>query len=373
MTNTGKKMDEMWDYVTSHDINLKILMAGKSGVGKGAIAKALIGKDLSKIATTTNTCSQDNTEFLWKSDFGDLRIMNVPSFGVVDVPCINDALLSLAKDAHLLIMVIKCDDKALEYEENFMRDWYADSFLSTIPVIVVLNQIDKMNPVDDWSPKSLNLGKPSTPKEIIICNSLDYIAKLPSFSELAHAGKIIPTSAGKFFGDTEIYGIDALKKCINDEIPDALRLIFSREEESREVRSDNIIQRYSLLAGAAALQPIPFVDSMFIAPIQIMMMMRLGRVYDVEVTKSVAGGVVSSIGLSLIGSFLFLTFASVFPGIKQVIGPAIAYGLTYSTGLIVRELFLTGNLSPTKAQINELAHKYKSASKDAVKRFKEQE
>lgn len=376
MMNTDKQLDKMWDHVASHYINLKILMAGKAGVGKGSIVNALIGKEVSQVATTAAPCTQDNAEFLWASDIGDLRIVDVPGFGEAHAPVLNglnrqENIRSLAKDAHLLLLVIKCDDKALEHEANFMRDWRTDSFLSTIPVIVIINQIDKMNPTRDWNPENMNLDKPSTPKEINIRNCVDYISKLPTFNELAHAGKIIPTSAGEYFGDAT-YGIETLRKRINDEIPEALRTILSREELSRQERSDMIIQSYSLAAGATAVQPVPLVDSFFIAPIQIAMMIHLGKVYDVHVTKSVAGGLVSAIGLSFVGNHIFLGIVGIIPGIKQFAGPAIAYGLTYSTGLIIRELFLTGNLSPTKQQVEALAMKYKSASREATERFKKQ-
>lgn len=103
------------------------------------------------------------------------------------------------------------------------------------------------------------------------------------------------------------------------------------------------------------------------------MVIHIGKIHEIKITKGIAGGLVSAIGLSFLGNILFISLVSFFPGIKQLLGPAIAYSLTYTSGLIVNELFSTGNLNPTKEQLRELAEKYKGELKDAKKRYEDNE
>ena len=146
-------------------------------------------------------------------------------------------------------------------------------------------------------------------------------------------------------------------------------MVIEHESISRDEKANKIINYYAIATGAAAIEPIPIVDSFLIAPIQLAMIIQLGRIYGVDITKSVAGGLVQALGLSLAGNYLFLILVGFFPGVKQVLGPAIAYSLTYTSGLIIKELFLTKNLSPSKEQLTELAEKYKLEAKEAKRRY----
>lgn len=108
-----------------------------------------------------------------------------------------------------------------------------------------------------------------------------------------------------------------------------------------------------------------------IAPIQIAMIIHLGKIYDIHIAKSLAGSIVESIGLSLAGNYIFLTLVSFFPSIKQVLGPAIAYSLTSTSGLIVKELLRTKNLNPSKEELKLLAERYKEEAKRAKEEYEE--
>jgi len=225
-----------------------------------------------------------------------------------------------------------------------------------------------MKPLRDWNPESLNLRSPTTPKELSIHSYLRYIAEIPAFAEYDYSKKIFPASAGEA-PDEPTYGIDALRTGVTKCVPDALGLILFRNRLAKEEKAKAVISGYAVSAGAAAIQPIPLVDSFIIAPIQIAMILHLGKIYGVAITKSAAGGILSSLGLSLAGNMLFLNLVSFVPGFKQVLGPAIAYGLTYTSGLIVKELFETGNLTPSKADLEALANKYKDEVRAAKEQF----
>lgn len=372
--DTEKEINEMWSDIENNCLKLKILMGCKTGVGKSSVINAIIGKEISRISPDGKPCTKVNEELIWSTDTADISIIDVPGFGEANSQLLEglsykENVIKLAKDASMFILVLKCDDKALELEENFLIEWKYDEILSKIPLFIVINQIDKMKPSKLWDPAVLNLDNPISQKDLNIVSYIEYVSSIPTFSEYKYSKRIFPISAGEYTGDIT-YGIEKLRQGLNDALPEVLQMVLSREQATKDEKANNIINYYSISCGAIAVEPIPIVDSFFIAPIQVAMIIHLGKIYGVKVTKSVAGGLVQALGLSLLGNYLFLNIVSFFPGIKQVVGPAIAYSLTYTSGLIVKELFLTGNLNPTKEQLKRLAEKYKEETKAAKERYK---
>lgn len=357
--------------VNESTIKFKFVMAGKTGVGKSSVINAILESPACEVAQDSRPCTKKNEEVIWNTDIGEVRIVDVPGFGEANAPLINgddyiQNIRLLSEDAHILLLVLKCDDKALQLEQNFYKMWVKDEQLSKIPVVIVVNQIDKIKPTRDWDPLNLSLKNPTTQKEKNICDYIKYVAGI--FER--HPSDIVPVCAGESLEDT-LYGIDNLKEKINSKTSDILELVIDRKEQSQDDRANRIIRNYSLSAAAAGFQPIPVIDSFVIAPIQIAMIIHLGKVYNVHIGKSVAGGIVESIGLSLAGNYIFLTLVSFFPGLKQVLGPSIAFSLTYTSGLIIKELLLTNNLNPTKQELKILSKKYKEEAVKAKKEYEE--
>lgn len=366
------RIKKMLQLVDKNTLNFKFVMAGKTGVGKSSVINAILESPACEVAQDSRPCTKKNEEVIWNTDIGKVRIVDVPGFGEANAPLINgedymENIRLLSEDAHILLLVLKCDDKALELEQKFYRLWIKDEQLRKIPIVIVVNQIDKAKPTREWNPLDLSLKNPTTKKEKNICDYIQYVATI--FER--HSSDIVSVYAGESLEDT-LFGIDALKEKINSKTSDILELVIDRKEQSQDDRAKRIIRNYSLSAAAAAVQPIPVVDSFVIAPIQIAMIIHLGKVYNVHIGKSVAGGIVESIGLSLAGNYIFLTLVSFIPGIKQVLGPAIAYSLTYTSGLIIKELLLTNNLNPTKKELKILAEKYKEEAVKAKKEYEEE-
>jgi small GTP-binding protein len=371
--NDDEKISRIWDEIEEKCGRLKILMGGKTGVGKSSIINSLVESEISKVSDDGRPCTKKNEEIIWSTDVGEMAIIDVPGFGEANSPKIDsldyqENIRCLATDAHLMLMVLKCDDKALELEEKFLTIWQSDPSLKKIPLIIVVNQIDKAKPVREWNPNNFNLSNPTSPKEIYIKSYLDYVSSLPVFSLYSYGKSIFPVSAGETIKD-EKYGFDVLRNAINSHIPEVLSLIIDRHSKSKEEKGRAILKYYSTGAGAAALQPIPGMDSFFIAPFQVGMIIHLGKLHNVHITKSVAGALLGSIGLNVIGTHLFMAVVSLVPGVKQVVQPVIAYSLTYTTGLVVNDLFSTGKLNPSEEDIKGLVKKYKDETKKAKKDY----
>lgn len=370
----ASQIEKMWKEIESSNLKLNILMAGKTGVGKTSLVNAIIGKEVGMVAKDGKPCTRENNGYLpWETDSGNICFTDVPGFGEANAPTIDglsyeENVRRLGREANILLLVISCSDKALEKEEEFLSNWKKDPELSKVPIIVAINKIDAMKPIREWEPQRLNILHPSTEKERQIKSFVDYVSRLPAFNEYAYAGHIFPVCAGEEWGK-DTYGIEDLKKAINDSVPEMLGLLVTRINQTKEDRAKKVIRNYSLSAAAVAVEPIPIVDSILLAPVQIAMVIHLGRIYGVKITKSVAGGLVSTIGLSFLGNELFLILVGFFPGVKQALGPSIAFSLTWTSGLIVNELFANNNLNPTKDQLKRLTQKYKGELKKSKQQY----
>lgn len=379
---TDEMIKEMWGKVQEllgEQIKPRLLVGGKTGVGKSSLLNAILGKDVYETGVIPMT--KHNYEQVWESKGGDIVVVDVPGFGEANAPeftngtfkgSYEENIKRLAElNAHIFLLILKCDDRALEKEEKFFESWNSNETLQSIPVILVCNQIDKMKPTRDWDPKSLNLRAPITEKEKNIRQFIDYVSSLPKFKDISDKNRFVPVSAGERFNDPLQYGIEDLKNKIYETLPDSAKTIFARAAELRKREAVRIVKYYaSACAGAVAVNFAPASDALILAPIQIAMIVHLGKLHKIEITISTASGLFASLGLSFAGRFVAQTILSFFPFIKNLVGPGLAFGLTYSMGMTINELFSTGKITATKEEFEKLAHKYENQGKDEAENYK---
>lgn len=300
---------------------------------------------------TKEEAQENGFREMWETGDGDIVVVEVPGLGEAEAPELegksyeeNIKTLALLK-AHLFILVLKCDDRALELEHTFMDKLKSEPLLNRLPVIVAINQIDKITPVRDWEPGKLNLKTPKTEKEKNIRSFVHHVASLPNFQKIHDRGRIVPVCAGESFDDPLQYGIEDLKEKIYSTLPDSAKTVF---------------------AGAVAVNFTPGSDALVIAPIQVAMIIHLGRLHNIDVTTGTAYGLLSSIGLTLTGRFIAQEAISFVPGLKNVVGPPLAYCLTYTLGKVVNELFGHGKLDATEEELREYVDEYKAEAEKAA-------
>lgn len=374
-----KRITELWSKAQSlvgdETITPRIIVAGKTGVGKSSLLNALLKNNVYETGVIPTT--RNNNEEIWNSDNGDIVVIDAPGLGEAEAPNIKenvdykDNIKQLAElDAHILLLILKCDDRALKLEKDFIEAWNRSPTLRKLPVIIAINQIDKMKPVRDWDPNHLNLKTPQDEKEKNIRTYIDYVSSLTVFEKYSIKKRIIPVSAGESYNDPEQYGIKNLKETLYKTLPDAAKTIFSKAAELKNKEARRIVKSYSSgVAAAVGGNFLPGSDALVIAPIQIAMIIHLGKLHDINISKSTASGFFASAGMSFTGRFIAQEIISFMPIFKNIIGPPLAFGLTYSLGTGINELLGNGQIEATEQEFKNIVRKQKIETEKAVNKF----
>ena len=110
--------------------------------------------------------------------------------------------------------------------------------------------------------------------------------------------------------------------------------------EEQKTQCHAIIHAASVAAGGvgAAGAQLPIADNAVIVPIQISMIIGLGKVFDLEITKSIANGIIKSAAASFVGRSVSQVLFGWVPVAGNAINTATAAGITETIGwLAVKE------------------------------------
>jgi uncharacterized protein (DUF697 family) len=170
---------------------------------------------------------------------------------------------------------------------------------------------------------------------------------------------------------------DTLKRVMDGDFANA------GDDERREAVRD-VIQVASVASAAVAVQPIPFVDTALLAPIQIGMVQAIGRVHGHRLDKKSILEMLSTFGASIVAQNVILAAAKFVPFIGWVVGVSMAYALTYAIGEVSDYYFRAGRgVSPTELQDmfkrvysekrkeKEAEHKQDATLKDKLEQLKQ--
>lgn len=155
----------------------KVGVLGKTGAGKSALCNALFGKEVTPVSDVEpgTHCPQQVA----------LAVKEGKGITLIDMPGVGE---SEAKDAEyralyqqwlpqldLVLWVIKGDDRALGVDERFFQQVLLPSmWASQLPLLVVVNQCDKVEPCREWDWKK---NHPGPQQQRNIDSKLDWVCR----------------------------------------------------------------------------------------------------------------------------------------------------------------------------------------------------
>ncbi len=264
----------------------------------------------------------------------------------------------------VVILVLKADEKGYQRDHDILTAVFASpEFNQEKPLLIALNQIDKLPPVREWTPPyALDGPEDSDDSE----KAKNIKAKLQIVREQFRnlGGRLAPLVDPVMSEPREgtPFGIEAFREHLLDALPKVAKLKYARatriaENASRELMekldkmADAIIATNATAAAAAVLaNPLPVSDWIILAPLQIGMIVEIGAVYGKTIDWAIAKETLVTLGAGFAARTLFQGLISLLPGIKNIVGPPYAAAATYGMGAAAKQYFKTGK-APSVEQI----------------------
>ncbi|AOX99674.1 hypothetical protein BJP62_03910 [Jeongeupia sp. USM3] len=127
---------------------------GKTGAGKSALCNALFGQDEVEVSAV-DACTRAPQELTLAYRQGKgIALIDMPGVGESQARDVEYAAMyqDMLPELDLILWVIKADDRALSVDERFYNDVVRPyAARAGIPVLFVINQVDKIEPSHEWS------------------------------------------------------------------------------------------------------------------------------------------------------------------------------------------------------------------------------
>jgi uncharacterized protein (DUF697 family) len=119
--------------------------------------------------------------------------------------------------------------------------------------------------------------------------------------------------------------------------------------DERRAFAVQVVERFALWSGAAALLPLPLIDLAVVGGVQIQLLRRLSQVYGVPFSANMGKALIASMAGSVVPATSGIGAASVLKGVPFVgtiasgfVMPALSAGATYAIGMAFIEHFASG-------------------------------
>lgn len=211
----------------------KIGILGKTGVGKSSLCNAIFGKDLAPISDV-DSCTREAQEYSGQIGSGKIKLVDLPGAGESQKRDLEYKKLYSKQlpELDVVLWVLKADDKAFSSDEDFYHNIIKPHLEQGKPFIIVLNQVDKVEPYREWDTQNC---KPGLQQQ----NNIDAKIKLVAEKFDIDNKNVIPVSSA------DKYNLITLVETITYAIPKEKKVTFvnSVKEENRSEKAKEEAKR----------------------------------------------------------------------------------------------------------------------------------
>jgi uncharacterized protein (DUF697 family) len=332
----------------------RLLILGRAGAGKSALAKALFG-DL--VGPSGWLDGQPAPTGSWYGQMlpgvGPIEVFEL----TIDGPTLEEPtggtwqerLTALLGEGHVdaVILVQPIEDQAFGPTDRRAVDALWGAHADWPGLFVAANRIDVVNP-PGWHPP-YDLANPTTRKAQTIAGLLPRMAA--DFSRRTPA--IVPAS---LYWDSEggtpldyRYNLAPLQDALYEALPLRAKLVFARSARHTQGRlADLVVEEAALLTFALGLNPLPLADALPISLVQgiqvTLIMAFAGKTPDWPTAVSFINRLGISGLAAMTGRELIRNLAKLVPGAGDVVSAGLATATTIALGETAKQVF-TGQTS----------------------------
>lgn len=260
----------------------RIVLYGRAGSGKSSIVNALLGRRVAEVGiakpTTMSPEAYEYNQNGWILRFVDTR-------GVGDESsdqAIKEAIdFILQEKVDVVLFVVPVDERGwVSKDVEFLtqlRQSYSQRYKRELPIILVLNKIDRVTPAHEWNPPyALSLremvprSQPRNAHEAKEANIIACIrARIEEYKSITT--NYVPVCAAWDDFEDRRYNIDELALRVYEAIPDEARPAFAGATAILSVKraiARTLTWTSALVAASTCFIPIPGVDAVALVAIQ---------------------------------------------------------------------------------------------------------
>jgi len=323
-----------------HDVPPPVVwLFGKVQAGKTSIIRALTGAERAQIGSGFAPCTRWSSRYDFPDpDFPLVTFLDTRGLGEAGYDP-HDDIAAFQDEAHLLLVVLKAKDMALEGLLQALAAIVREK--PGWPVIVAQTTLHEGYPLgmlDHPVPCPFTQDPLPSSVPVDLVRALAFQRTL--FADIA-VRRFVPidfTLPEDGFADV-FYGREALLDALAEAHPHALYQTFRQLPRlTRELkglhfrRAQPYILAYALAASAIAAAPLPVADLPVLSALQLKLLHTIASLYRQPLDKKTLLEVAGTLGISILFRQGARSLLKVIPGFGNVISSAYAGAATYALG-----------------------------------------